>query len=70
MELIADGLTEWAKEDPEDREQMLIADIHDDEKFETIPVEFLIKVAEWMDDVGDAVFQRVGGEPSIKFLNL
>ena len=70
MELIADGLTEWAKEDPMDREQMLIADIHDDEKFSTIPVDFLVKVAEYMDDVGDAVFQKHNGEPVIKFLDL
>uniref|UniRef100_A0A7S3J6G5 Uncharacterized protein n=1 Tax=Euplotes harpa TaxID=151035 RepID=A0A7S3J6G5_9SPIT len=70
MRLIADGLNEWAREDPGDREQMLIADVHDDEKFQTIPVEFLIKVAEFMDDEGEAVFDRVNGEPSIKFLNL
>ena len=50
MNLIADGLTEWAQEDPLDREQMLIADIHDDEKFQTIPVDFLVKVAQHMDD--------------------
>ena len=50
MNLIADGLTEWAREDPLEREQMLIADIHDDEKFQTIPVDFLVKVAEHMDD--------------------
>ena len=70
MNLIAGGLLEWVKEDPMDREQMLIADIHDDEKFQTIPVEFLVKVAEYMDDQGDAVFERLDGEPSVKFLNL
>ena len=70
MKLIADGLKDWAKEDPVDREQMLIADIHDDEKFVTIPVEFLVKVAQYMENQGDAVFQRLDGEPSIKFLDL
>ena len=69
MRTIANGLIEWAKEDPVDREQMLIADIHDDEKFETIPVEFLIKVAQFMDDEGEAVYDRVNNEPSKKFLD-
>ena len=70
MRIIANGLIEWAKEDPVDREQMLLADIHDDEKFQTIPVEFLIKVAQFMEEEGEAVYERVNKEPSIKFKNL
>ena len=65
---VATLLLGWADEDRIDREVVTLIEISENPEFSQIPVEFIKWVVEFMQKKGQAVFEKIEGEPSVKFL--